>query len=344
MSHDTLEQAVLSGAMFRDPSSLVSEFREEDRQTPSPEPNTDDELGSDYSPPSSPRRQAGAPEGGASRSTGVKGVIKDQKAAAFRAREQQLARRLLANEALEERALLAPTWEEDDELRAGEQTEAGERTRRWAKTPGGGLANGNSGGGGGGERHRPGGERGFLREVSSEGFLNAVDQAAGWVVVLVFEPVRPAAFPLSLVDSTVCRLAAAEALLLSAMPVPLSSAPQEIKNLTSDVLLSLQSLAASHPPPGNAFLLARASTLGLFLRPQDGLPDFDLLPSLLVYAPGGELRRSFIRLDLELQGVEGGVEGLLRRSVLSDSSPVAEPAFASAAGHPVFSPSLCCDH
>ena len=185
MSHDTLEQAVLSGALFRDPSSHVSEFREEDRQTPSPEPNTDDELGSDYSPPSSPR--AAEDEVGASRATGVKGVIKDQKAAALRAREEQLARRLLASQALEERALLAPTWEEDGELRAGEQTEAGERARRWGRTPGGGLNNS----GGGSERHRPGGERGFLREVSSDGFLNAVDRAQGWVVVLVFEPVHP---------------------------------------------------------------------------------------------------------------------------------------------------------
>lgn len=191
MSHDTLEQAVLSGAMFRDPSSLVSEFRAEDRQTPSPEPNTDDELGSDYSPPSSPRQQQATAEGASSRSTGVKGVIKDQKAAALRAREQQLARRLLANEALEERALLAPTWVEDDELRAREQTEAGERARRWARTPGSGLVNSLSRSGGEGERHRPGGKRGFLREVSSDGFLNAVDQAAGWVVVLVFEPVSP---------------------------------------------------------------------------------------------------------------------------------------------------------
>jgi hypothetical protein len=36
---------------------------------------------------------------------------------------------------------------------------------------------------------------------------------------------------------------------------------------------------------------------------------------MLVYAPGGTLRHTFIRLDLEMKGKKGGIEGLLRRCV-----------------------------
>lgn len=231
MSHDTLEQAVLSGALFRDPSAVMSEFREEDRSTPSPEPNTDDELGSDYSPPSSPRPSPGTGVEN-SRSTGVKGVIKDSKQAALRARETQLARRLLANQALEERALLAPTWDEDEELRAGEDGDVAEVARRWAKQP-------SSAGPGGDQRERArGGEgagaggprKGYLREVSMQGYLNAVDHAEGWVVILVFEPVRPsyAAVP------SARSLASSAALTLPHAP-PLPHRPNPAPRRTSKI-------------------------------------------------------------------------------------------------------------
>lgn len=185
---DPLEKAVLSGALFRDGAADMSEYRHEDRQTPSPEPNTDDELGSDYSPPSSPR--AGAADSGSnSRSTGVKGVLKDHKDAARRTREDQIARRLLANEALEERALLGPTWQEDEDQRAFEQTEEGEAVRKWERTPG---ADGRERPTNGAGAHAARDRKGYLREVSMQGYLSAVEDAPGWVVILIFEPVSRA--------------------------------------------------------------------------------------------------------------------------------------------------------
>lgn len=296
---DPLEQAVLSGALFRDGAADMSEYRHEDRQTPSPEPNTDDELGSDYSPPSSPRAAANDSVSN-SRSTGVKGVLKDHKEAARRTREDQIARRLLANEALEERALLGPTWQEDEEQRAFEQTEEGEAVRKWERAPG---ADGRERPTDGAGAHAARDRKGYLREVSMQGYLSAVEDAPGWVVILIFEPVSSALEELA-PDGRADRPALA--------PRSLNLALQDIPNLPGEYLLTLQSLASSHPPPNHTFLLARSSTLS-FLLNRDGQPDHDVLPSMLVYAPGGMLRHTFIRLDMEMKGKKGGIERLLRR-------------------------------
>ncbi|KAL7412822.1 hypothetical protein BDY24DRAFT_79027 [Mrakia frigida] len=282
MSGDTLEAAVLSGAIFRDQSSSLSEYRDEDRQTPSPT-NTDDELGSDLDDDTfTPPQHAQAANGDPSSRTGPKGVIRDQREAAERARTGQILKTRQGNQEMERRALLAGTWEEDERMRKEDEDrkngitseEEDEVKRRWREKRLQELE-------GGGKR------KGFLREVSLEGYLHGVEDD-GWTVVLVFEP---------------------------SLPTLPSLLPQ------------LQSLASHNPPPHHSFLLVRATTLSFSLL-QNGEPDKDVLPTMLIYGPGGDLLENWVRVDLMLKeqaSGSGGLEGLLiRRGVIPERDSRAE--------------------
>lgn len=185
---DALEEAVLSGALFRDGhTASLSEYRAEDRDTPSPT-NTDDELGSDLdSPPPSTSAGPQAANGNPSSRTGVKGVIRDEREAKERARTAQFLKTRRDNEEMERRALLAGTYAEDERQRREDEerrnTEGGgeeEARMRRRETRRRELMDGS---GNGGERRK-----GYLREVSLEGYLNGAEDD-GWTVVLVYEPV-----------------------------------------------------------------------------------------------------------------------------------------------------------
>lgn len=188
---------LLSGALFRDPSAQLNEYREEDRETPSPEPNTDDELGSDLDD-FVPEPPASSSKAGSSTRTGPKGVIQDQKDAIERNRLAQLAGRIEGNRVMEGKALLGATWDEEERLKEREKSQVEkdgeddqEAMRVWREKRMDELRNG-----GQGER------RGFLREVGMDGYLSAVEKGDGWVIVLVYEPVSPRLFMLS--RSSVC--------------------------------------------------------------------------------------------------------------------------------------------
>jgi hypothetical protein len=206
---DKLEEAVLSGALFADPSlslDTLSEYRPPSPSDTSPI-NTDDELGSDlsdYEPPSDsitsrPYTKSATPAAGASSQqstrTGPKGVLQDSQNAKAEARTEQMLRAKEGREGMERRALLGSTWKEEeamrdieDRLKRGEIVdEDDEAKRRWKEKRVRELN-------GGGSKGEGGKRRGHLREVGMEGYLRAVEDD-GWTVVLIYEPVRCPSFP-----------------------------------------------------------------------------------------------------------------------------------------------------
>ena len=96
---------------------------------------------------------------------------------------------------------------------------------------------------------------------------------------------------------------------LTLPPFPLP--PFQSLPVLPTLLPQLQRLASRNPPPSHSFLLARATTLSFSLLPS-GEPDKDVLPTMLIYGPGGELLENWVRVDLMLQG-QIGLEGLLVR-------------------------------
>lgn len=194
---DKLETAALNGELFnphRSPSPARSL---------SPEPNTDDELGSDISRPTSPTdrtapQQFAPPPRADGAQTGPKGVITDRKNQRLADRLAQETQRLQVIEAQQRKALTGSTSQREDELRererllkeseedglAREQWRAQRRAELEAEKYGGekyqdypgtrGIQNGRGQGG--------------LREVGMEGYLEAVERP-GWAVILIYEPV-----------------------------------------------------------------------------------------------------------------------------------------------------------
>ena len=184
-----LESAALSGSLFRPRSHSTARSA----STASPT-NTDDELASDLSEPLSsfPVSARNGPQ------TGPKGVIEDRRSHVRQSRldKERAVRGMQAYQ--ERRKMVGMTSAEDDEhrkwerlmdhremgfqdeqedeegVREGrEETEgrvmSGRRVNRWGKD----------------EMVR----RVGLREVGKQGFVSAVERP-GWVVILIYEPVR----------------------------------------------------------------------------------------------------------------------------------------------------------
>jgi hypothetical protein len=181
-----LEAAALSGDLFRPRSPSPTRSA----STASPV-NTDDELGSDLSdsPPHSPSVNASQanllPREGAQ--TGPKGVIEDRRAENLRVMAERKA--VLRRTRLEQkqRAIIAETVEEEAQRREREAREEEDARVRWRRNRREELElerrEQNEGGNGVVTK------RGGLREVGQGGFVLAVERV-GWVVVLIYEPVR----------------------------------------------------------------------------------------------------------------------------------------------------------
>jgi len=182
-----LETAALSGSLFRPRSHSPA------RSTSTPSPsNPEDELASDLSGPSSPITfpTRDGPQ------TGPKGVIADRRAHKLQSRlEREQATRALVNEQ-EKRSMVAMTVHEEDEERERERLledgredgdGGGEDVARWRRARREELERENTIGDG----RRGGGsvKRGGLRQIGREGFVVAAERP-GWVVVLIYEPVR----------------------------------------------------------------------------------------------------------------------------------------------------------
>lgn len=212
-----LEAAALSGDLFRPRSH--SPTRSESTSSPL---NTDDELGSDLSRPSSPHgsnanllSQSSQPSAAApshsGAQTGPKGVISDRRAQRSQAREDGERDRRAVRAEQERRAIVAETVEQERVRREKEERdrEAWERERereeeenrlKWRRQRREELERER----GGGERDGEAGlKRGGLREVGKEGFLMAVERP-GWVVILIYEPVRAVPTDCRAITGTEC--------------------------------------------------------------------------------------------------------------------------------------------
>lgn len=219
---DRLEEAVLSGALFVDPSLTLDSLTE--YRAPSPSfsndispVNTDDELGSDLDEDHAPHQSVNsitrreytytpslplAPGSQQSTRTGPKGVLQDSRNAKAEARAKQVEATVKGTADMERRALLGSTWEEEERMRKEEdRKKRGEtggshddeddvkerrRLKRLGELGGVGPDTFDAGAARGGGSKR----KGYLREVGMEGYLRAVEDS-GWTIVLVYEAVSP---------------------------------------------------------------------------------------------------------------------------------------------------------
>jgi hypothetical protein len=187
MPEDDLETRLLSGQGFSQPRSS-SPTRS---ASTSSQPDTDDELGSDLSEPSSPQHPdavlAGIERKGPN--TGVKGVIKD--AQHRKAVEREIHRMKIAetNKYLESKSFQAQTIDEEDkDKRNAVENERGyneEARQRWLRRRQAGIESQQDTDDEDIERQR---RKTRMREVGEEGFLDAVERE-GWVLVMLYEPV-----------------------------------------------------------------------------------------------------------------------------------------------------------
>lgn len=166
-----LEAAALNGSLFQPRSTSPTRSS----STASPQ-NTDDELASDHSPPSSP---SVLPQSNGGAQTGPKGVINDQRARTLHDKSESERVRRETIRIQEKRGIVAQTSVEEERNRKVAEKEVEEEEeevkRRWRSSRITEID---------GER-----KRGGLREVGKEGFVSAVERP-GWVVVLIYEPVR----------------------------------------------------------------------------------------------------------------------------------------------------------
>lgn len=154
MPPQNIEERALSGALFA-PSPPSSPARSPSRsRSPSP-----DRLWPTSPASSSSSDRAVSPAG----TPGVKGVIRDRNAAVRRAQAQRAHDIAATNRRMEQAALTARTYAEDEQARAQAQ--------------------------------RGGSAFGHVREVGAAGFVDAVEGERGsWVVVHIYEPVSAGCF------------------------------------------------------------------------------------------------------------------------------------------------------
>lgn len=204
----TLEESALNGDLFRPRSHSPNRSISTNSDNA---PDTDDELASGISTPSSPLTSGGRPTTGAgfnadeasSGRTGVKGVLADKKSSSSVNQAQRTAAAGEYAVEVERRKIVAMTIHEEEAARAadkarsegGDEEEGDNEVRKWRKARKEELrrnreGTGDADGGSAGHAALVEGvvKRGGLREVGKEGFVSAVERP-GWVVILIYEPV-----------------------------------------------------------------------------------------------------------------------------------------------------------
>lgn len=168
---DALEEAALSGALFKD------NYRPPERSgTPEPsdsgsEPDSDSENYHDNAVGDSQTALIEEDEIHAKGAqTGIKGVLNDKKAHTRSTLSKQDEERKGLKERMGKMSIVANTWKEEEELRAKEKDQ-GDGIEEWRS-----------------RRIEEMKARKGLREVGKEGFVSAVERE-GWVCVLIYEPV-----------------------------------------------------------------------------------------------------------------------------------------------------------
>jgi len=168
---DALEEAALSGALFQPRERSGTPTRSDDGSNDSVS-----EDGSSPQPQASESSTALIPEYDETHAkgaqTGIKGVLNDKKAhtRSSNARQQEEQRDL--KHKMEKMAIVGNTWKEEEAIRSREKEEEDDDgIDDWRKKRMDEMKLGRG-----------------LREVGKEGFVSAVEKA-GWVVVLIYEPV-----------------------------------------------------------------------------------------------------------------------------------------------------------
>jgi hypothetical protein len=167
---DALEEAALSGALFKD------NYRPPERSgTPEPsdsgsEPDSED-YQNDRTVGDSQTALIEEDEIHAKGAqTGIKGVLNDKKAHTRTTQSKEKEERRGLKERMEKMSIVGNTWKEEEDLRAKEKDQEG-GIEKWRK----------------GRIEEMKARKG-LREVGKEGFVSAVERE-GWVCVLIYEPV-----------------------------------------------------------------------------------------------------------------------------------------------------------
>jgi hypothetical protein len=165
---DALEEAALSGALFQPRERSGTPTRSDDGS----------ESGSEVDNDTPPSGGGGATESSTAlipgydeahskgAQTGIKGVINDKKAHTRSTTAKHRDEQRELKDRMENMAIVGNTWKEEEEIRAREDGIDDWRKKRMDEMK---LGRG-------------------LREVGKEGFVGAVEKA-GWVVVLIYEPV-----------------------------------------------------------------------------------------------------------------------------------------------------------
>jgi hypothetical protein len=168
---DALEEAALSGALFKD------NYRPPERSgTPEPsdsgsEPDSDSDYENKDTIGDSQTALIEEDEIHAKGAqTGIKGVLNDKKAHTRSTQSRGKEERRGLKERMEKMSIVANTWKEEEDMRAKEKEEE-DGIEGWRKA-----------------RIEEMKARKGLREVGKEGFVSAVEKE-GWVVVLIYEPV-----------------------------------------------------------------------------------------------------------------------------------------------------------
>lgn len=332
---DKLEEAALSGVLFQERSPSPSRSISPNLLHSGDEEDEDEHFDTrQRNRQSSTSTSALLPPSHDGHHTGVKGVISDRDASeraqrtdAEQARREtaaRQARQVISARTVEEEARLRMAEMRLKEQQAADDDDDGEaeakarwrRARREEMEQARRAAGSESLDVGADGVHM--GKRGGLREIGQEGFVTAVEQR-GWVVVLIYEPVRP------------IRDAGPRSQLINGQDIA------RCQTLLASMLhLSLNMPPASSLPSPLAMYRARATSLRFSLLPAssgsnpltttrhdneddddeaeeeepEGRPDPDVLPTILAYKDG-ELEKTWIRADWDVW--EDGVEGLLRR-------------------------------
>jgi hypothetical protein len=167
---DALEEAALSGALFKD------NYRPPERSgTPEPDSSGSEADSEDYQDDHIPGESQTAlieedeiHAKGAQ--TGIKGVLNDKKAHTRSTQSKEKREREGLKERMEKMSIVGNTWKEEEDMRAKEKDQEG-GIEEWRK----------------GRIEEMKARKG-LREVGKEGFVSAVERE-GWVCVLIYEPV-----------------------------------------------------------------------------------------------------------------------------------------------------------
>lgn len=310
-----LEEKILSGVFFSTSPSRSPARTPDHSRSPSPDPlfpSNDDLSGSDVEDdplasqniPTEDNPNGTLIRGGR---TGVKGVIQDANEVARRNQERKVQDIKEVNRRMENMALTARTYAEEEEERLREKAkEEGlseaefTRKRMFEKT----------------------GRFGHLREVGVGGFIEAIDSEdpKTWVVIHIYDPSLDRCH---IIDATLARLARQHP------QIKFLRARAGAIGFASSTVSELPDLSSSHRN-GNLIAISENDSYSddgdLYTYDEDEesednqntVTDTDMLPTLLVYQ-SGQLVHNWIRVDWEAEAWAKRKEGSLGSSSLIEA-------------------------